>query len=490
LSAPKDYHTELPFVDVFRLSRPWISQKKGAGWGKGPTLALDDHGWVTRLEPGCYAETLLCTIPGGHYPGGNYTVRYDGEGKLEFWGAAAVVSSRPGQMLIRVTPAKGGFFLRVTATDPRNHVRNIRVLMPGFADKYRDNPWHPAFLRRWQGVACIRFMDFMLTNNSTVSTWPERPRPEDATFSEKGVPLELMIDLANRLRADAWFCMPHRADDGYVRNFAAMVKERLDPKLKAYVEYSNEVWNGGFKQHRYAAEEGKKLGYSDLPWQAALRYTAHRSVQIFRTWEEEFGGTERLVRVLPSQAANLGVSQQLASFENAYKHADVLAIAPYVGFVPRPKARAVKGQPSAEEAAGWTVDQLLDYLESRALLESINYIYSNKKIADKFGLRLVAYEGGQHLVGTQGAENNEALTRLFHAANTSPRLGRIYRRFFEAWEKGGGDLFCHFNSVEMWSKWGNWGLLQFSDDDPAKSPKFLAVMRWAKSLGQPVNVSK
>src|SRR5947209_861136 len=66
LSAPKDYGTEMPFVDVFRTARPWISQRQGAGWGKGPALSLDEHGWVTRLQPGCWAETLLCTVRGGH----------------------------------------------------------------------------------------------------------------------------------------------------------------------------------------------------------------------------------------------------------------------------------------------------------------------------------------------------------------------------------------------------------------------------------------
>jgi hypothetical protein len=49
-----------------------------------------------------------------------------------------------------------------------------------------------------------------------------------------------------------------------------------------------------------------------------------------------------------------------------------------------------------------------------------------------------------------------------------------------------GDLFCNFSSVGAWSKWGSWGLLQFYDDDPARSPKFMATMRWAKNLGQPV----
>src|SRR5262249_53571079 len=61
LSEAKDYGTELPFVDVFRLSRPWISQRKGADWGKGPPLELDECSWVKRLEPDCWAETLLCT---------------------------------------------------------------------------------------------------------------------------------------------------------------------------------------------------------------------------------------------------------------------------------------------------------------------------------------------------------------------------------------------------------------------------------------------
>ena len=31
-----------------------------------------------------------------------------------------------------------------------------------------------------------------------------------------------------------------------------------------------------------------------------------------------------------------------------------------------------------------------------------------KKVADKYGLKLVAYEGGQHMVGVTGGENNEA----------------------------------------------------------------------------------
>jgi len=484
LAGPADWNTELPFVDVFRLSRRWVSQKKGARWGKGPAIALDEHGWVTRLEPGCWAETPLCTIRGGHYPAGEYTVLYEGEGKLDVWNAAAAVSRESGKIVVKVNPSKGGFHLKLMATTPANYIRNIRVIMPGFLESYRDNPWHPAFLKRWQGVACLRFMDFMKTNNSKISSWAQRPKLDDATFTRKGVPPELMIDLANRLKAAPWFCMPHLADDDYVRSFAKMVKERLDPRLKVYIEYSNEVWNGMFRQSRWAGEQGRKLGFAEKPWEAAWRYTAYRSVQIFRIWEEVFGGTQRLVRVLPSQAANPYVSERIVEFQDAYKHADALAIAPYISC----NVRREGGKVNAATVEKWTVDQALGYMENTALPQSITWIQGSKKVADEYGLKLVAYEGGQHMVGVHGVENNETITRLLHAANAHPRMGEIYRKYYDAWVKEGGDLFCNFSSVDRWSKWGSWGLLQFCDDDPAKSPKFMATMRWARELGQPVNL--
>jgi hypothetical protein len=193
LAGPADWNTELPFVDVFRLSRPWISQRQGQPWGRGPELQLDEHGWVKALEPDCWAETPLCTIDGGHYPSGRYTVLYEGQGRLEVVHAAKVAERAPGRLLIDVEAAKGGFFLQLRETDPADPVRNLRVIVPGFAETYEKDPWHPAFLQRWQGFAVLRFMDFMLTNGSAVKTWADRPALADATCTRKGVPLELML---------------------------------------------------------------------------------------------------------------------------------------------------------------------------------------------------------------------------------------------------------------------------------------------------------
>ena len=136
LAGPTDWNTELPFVDVFRMSRPWISQKKGVAWGKGPELELDEHGWVQRLQPNCWAEAPLYTIRAGHYPRGRYTILFDGEGRIEVWNAATLVSEGPKRMEIDVDPSKGGFFLRLMQTNPQNYVRNIRVIMPGFENEH------------------------------------------------------------------------------------------------------------------------------------------------------------------------------------------------------------------------------------------------------------------------------------------------------------------------------------------------------------------
>ncbi|NOY69179.1 MAG: hypothetical protein GXP53_06755 [Deltaproteobacteria bacterium] len=486
LAGPSDWNTELPFVDVFRMSRPWISQRVGSKWGKGPELSLDAHGWIKKLDPGCRAETLLCNIKGGHYPSGNYTVLYDGKGKISFKRAATIISSKPGRIIIHVNSDKGGFSLLIDETDPQNYIRNIRVIMPGFEDKYRENPFHPDFLTRWHGIACIRFMNWMKTNGSQISKWSDRPTLMDATFSNKGVALEWMIDLCNRLGADPWFCIPHQADDEYVDRFARLVKETLDPGLKVYIEYSNEVWNSRFAQNKYAARAGRNFVTRGGKKEAAARYTAYRSIRIFKIWEGDFKGTSRLVRVLPSQAADPYLSRMILESFDAWKYADALAIAPYISCRIYDKDRG-KGL-SAVQVEKWTVDRILDYMETTSLPTSIDRIRKNKQVAEKYGLRLIAYEGGQHMVGLGRVVKNAKVTQLLHAANAHPQMGKIYQKYLEAWEKEGGGLFCHFSSIGKWTKWGSWGLMQYYDDDPAKSPKFRAVMQWAEHCGQLVRV--
>jgi len=488
LSGPADWNSELPFVDLFRMSRPWVSQSNGAPFGGGPPLNLNQYGWVNRLDPGAWAETLLCTDLLGHSPRGIHQVYYRGNGLLAFSNSAQLIDSSPGHCRINVDPLKGNAIsLQIRQTDPKNPIRDIHVIAPGFEKTWQYAPFHPTFLARWKGFACLRFMDWMLTNGSDVKTWADRPTVNDATTSARGVPLETMIALCNQLRINPWFCMPHLADDNYVQQFAHLVRRTLSPSLKIYLEYSNELWNGSFPQSKYVGDQGVALGFgtADKPWEAGWRYTAYRSVQIFKIWENVFGGTGRLVRVLGSQSVNPYISDQILSFQNAWKNADALAIAPYLGF------NVGQGDYAtiANDIAGGDVNHLLDVFDSSAFPLAVQSMQKSKVVADKYGLKMVAYESGQHMLASTGdATLDGRISDLMNAANRHPRMGDIYKRYYDAWSAAGGDMMGVFASVAKWSIHGYWGLGEWYDQHASAIPKYEQTLQWAKQAGQNVSV--
>ncbi len=487
LNGVKDWNSEIPFADVFKQSRQWISQAQGAGWGKGPKLELDEQGYVTRLEDGAFVETPVLNFDGGSgaaIPDGRYTVLYDGRGELSFNGFE-VVQDQPGKMVIRPqSSSTSKLWLKLTQTDPDDHVRNIRIYLPGIEvpEDESKTMFRPGFLELWDEATALRFMDWQETNNSEQSAWSDRPKPDDASYTQHGVPVEVMIELSNELQADPWFCMPHLADDDYIRNFAQTVKDQLNDDLNVYIEYSNEVWNGQFAQQKYAGNKGLELGIGDKHWDAAWKFTAKRSVEMFEIWADVFGGTERLVRVLPSQSANPYVAKQVLGFNDAYRHADALAIAPYFGMNLPGGDHAKEGQQSADEVAQWSVDRVLEHVQTVAVSGAIEDIKENKQIADDHGLALIAYEAGQHLVGIRGGENNKKLTALLHEVNASEGMGEAYTTYLNGWEDAGGGLIAMFASTGRWSKWGSWGLMEHYAQDPMAMPKFRATLQWAESL--------
>jgi hypothetical protein len=294
-----------------------------------------------------------------------------------------------------------------------------------------------------------------------------------------------MIELCNRQKIDPWFCLPHLADDEFVRSFAQMVKERLDPSRKIYIEYSNEVWNWQFKQTHYASERGIALGLApkDKGAQAAWYFTAQRSLEIFKIWEAVFGGHDRFIRVLPSQAGNTAVSEGVLGFRDAAKHADALAIAPYMSYsIGRGKTADLGAQ-----MKDWTVDQMLDHFEQTAFADSLERMRRGKAIADKYGVKLIAYEGGQHMVAfVKDQTLVKQLSATMHASNRHPRMGDMYRRYYDEWAKIGGDVFAVFSSIGRYSNHGAWGLAEYYDSRPADYPKLDATLRWAKNHGQAV----
>jgi hypothetical protein len=471
LSGVVDWSSEIVFVDAFRAARPWISQEKGKAWGKGPALDLDAKGNLRSLKENQYAETVVWTGFDKRFPSGTFTCFYDGDGDVDFTGDAKVIQRKKGEMKVEVEARHGSCFCRITRTNGKDPVRRIRLILPGHEKTYEKEPFHPDFLKRWKGFRVFRFMDWQRTNGSTLVEWSARATPEHHSQAQAGgVAAEIMIDLCNRLKVDPWFCMPHLASDDFVRQFAARVNKKLDRGRKIYVEYSNECWNGGFAQARYCAERGKKLGLSKNAYEAQLRYYSQRSVEIFRLWEKEFGGRERLVRVLATQSANQWTGGAVLDWKDAHEQADAVAIAPYFGYrFGNPK--------TADKVAAMSADDLVAEL-AKDVEASKKVLAGYAELARKRKLTLMAYEGGQHLAGYQGAENNDKLTKLFQEANRHPKMKDLYLADLKNWREAGGGLFCVFSSMGNYSKWGSWGVLEHTGQDADKAPKYQALREY------------
>ena len=493
LGEVRYYTPSWPFINLFKMANEWISGS-GYTWNDHQPLDLDEHGWVRSLQPGQIARTLILrTEP--VYPGGQYHVLYDGEGTIlyDFAATKNEAASVPGHDIIDVVPSVSGIAIYITETNPGNYIRNIRVTMPGgvsasdptvfiedpssvepdsvveFWKCSRNQIFHPHFLERLRQYRTIRFMDWMHTNFSPVETWADRAEPADARYSSKaGVPVEVMCALANQLNAEPWFCIPHMADDDFVARFATIVRDQLNPSLKAHIEYSNEVWNGGFSQSAYCRDMGLALGLDTGDSKARVYYYSQRSVEIFQIFEQVFGGTERFVRVMGSQAANAGVSENALKFNDAYLYTDALAVAPYFG--------GYLGSAATQDAVcAMSLDEFMNELATVALPQAINWMSNQAIIAARYGVNLIAYEGGQHLVGGGTARDNADLNALLDTANRDPRMADIYTDYLTAWTQITDGVFVHFTQCSAYSKYGRWGTFEYLNQPIDEAPKYAAI---------------
>lgn len=107
----------------------------------------------------------------------------------------------------------------------------IRIIMPGFEQTYAQLPFHPYYLKNIEHYSVLRFMGWQNINNNDLEiNWVDRTSPGNAT--QTNAALESMIALSNQIGASPWFCIPHKATDDYVLQFAKLVKATLRPDVK------------------------------------------------------------------------------------------------------------------------------------------------------------------------------------------------------------------------------------------------------------------
>lgn len=514
LAGIADWSTQFPFLDSFKSSRKWFTQcvggdpgcNAGGEWDTGEfsSINFDNNGWIKSLPKPADAPkftkvtTLLHNdITGGRYPGGKYVVLYDGEGTIQYSFDAKkdVTASRLGRDIINVTPTKGGIALSLTSTDPKgtgNYIRNIRVVKLENESTFATQVFNPTFINKISKFRTLRFMDWIKTNNSTQKNWSDRPTPTSASFALKGVPVETMVQLSNRVKADAWITIPHQATDDYITKFAQQVKTNLDPSLKVYVEYSNEVWNWQFQQAQYAqAQAQAKWGTTGSA--AWMQWYGMRSAQTCNIWKNVFSTQQgRVVCVMATQTVNPWLGTMMLECPlwvaqgNKPCHQygiNSLAVTGYFGgsfgsskntatiesWLKEPDGGFSKGLTQLEKGG-----LLPDSKDS--LVDLSKHFVTNAQLAQRKGLSLIMYEGGTHTVGHGGVENNVNLTNYFNALNRRPEMYNIYQKLLTNWKNSGGTLFMQFVDASRYDKWGSWGALEHIDQ--TGSPKYNSLMNY------------
>ncbi|MGF1494539.1 MAG: cellulose-binding protein [Microcoleaceae cyanobacterium] len=486
LAGIASYSPQFPFTDYFKSSRDWRIS------GDENQVEYDDNGWITSLGDGTIATT---SFPNNNL-GETFVVLYEGEGEIKYAGGAQQnqSASQPGRDVINIKPGQRPT-LTITSTDPNdngNYLQDIRIV-PQDDEAVSDSQiFNPDFVESLDGNQVLRFMDWMATNNSDISEWSDRPQVDDMNYSGEGVPVEIMVELANQTGIDPWFTIPHLATDEYVENFAEYVEEHLDPNLEVYVEFSNEVWNNSFRQTRYAREQGAQEFPGASSNEAARSWFTQRTMDVIQTWEETFDNdSERVIGVLGAKAANDGLTDTdldyIESTGLSYEEAgiDAVAIAPYFN-LPLSEPENVQAiEAWVQQGQDFALDQLFqeitvggalpDGYSEGSIQKSAERITDFVELAEETGLDLIAYEGGQHIAPRHnGMHKNEAIADLFNAANRDPRMGEAYGQYFDMWaELSDEGLFAHFTDVSRYSEYGSCGSRESLYQE--SSPKFDAL---------------
>ena len=478
-----------------------------------------------------------------------------------------------------------GLRLQITDTDSNDPIRNIRIVMPGsacrpdsnadiwltaegdcegkettpFAEILADDRnamlFNPDYLRELKPYKTIRMMNLIKASPRSPAcpidnqddykaclymplTWDMRAKMDDAVWGGssrtstaerygRGVPIEVLIALANTLDIDPWFTIPHSATDDYITEFASLVKATLSPNLKPYIEYSNETWNDFFWATKYVREKGQdeRLGLlknekvigcppeeACNPYWAGALYTAKRSKELFILWESIWELDRSFVRVLAGYTPNIDLTINMLNYDNMADYVDVFAVAPYfaacrdrIGYsgTDCPDHSLVPQSINELASSGVDQDSMVDALftmvnnsgDRYGLDATIGHIAAQVEIVSAFDVHLYAYEGGQHLVVNWDGFSKDEIT-LTEAekidlrdavaqANSDPRMKDLYIRLLNGWKEAGGELFTLYTMPQGFHRWGNFGIKDGLNATREESPKYDGAMTFQEQQIEP-----
>lgn len=513
LSGIADYDPGFPFRNLMWGARPWLTTDRDCcgPWDTGQIthFEFDAEGYPLESPirvPGTAAWQVPFTVLPNVCRPGRYVLLHEGTGDFAGILGTKVLSAKPGRVLLDMTQdstiVEGITIIRSLRGD---HVRNIRILSIDHekAD-LAANPFLPEFLDFCRPFHCLRFMDWAVTNGSLETEWAGRKHPAfytmvgisgdpDGTWSPPpsafdhrfagGVAIEVMLQLANSLGVAPWLCIPHRASDEYIAEYARLVRATLDPRLPVYLEYSNELWNWGFIQSQWMlrstlagdlVEANGVQAWDDKGKRAGTAFPERIGALVrraFAIWEREWTGRDRgrLMRVCAVQHAYIDAARRTAEWCARNGGADLLAPAGYFGPA---EAEYVEWARKGEKL---TDVDVIDDMRRVLKRDTTPWTHAQAALAHELGLGYAVYEGGQHLqpLNQEDLPYNSGLA----AAQVNPGMYDLYVEDLRLHRDIGCQLFCAYSSVSrQGTRYGSWGVKGTYLQPLQQAPKLRALL--------------
>lgn len=429
---------------------------------------LDANGWPTQdcgIMFVAWVEDPLHRPPTETYPSfiGTYSLSFDGKADV-----LAYVQGSVKNLVYDAASNKTTADVVITAADGQlsllfkkvvGGVRNLKLLRPGY--KGSTQIFTNEFLAAIKSFACLRCMDMLKTNDTTVTSWFDRTTVTNPTQNTEnpgvspkqwgGVAWEYLIELANVSGKDLWINIPYGADSNYWTQLATLLKATLKPGIHVYVEYGNELWNTGFNATAANQVQAVKDANSTNPglkWNGqanqyywGYRRAGYQTYLISKAFSAVYGSAwQSTIRmVLPNQ------------FANPYITEDVLAYLAANAAAPATFLYAIGGAPYYGSGAGVynNVADIMAELQAgqKSIIASMagpaynggdaTYVTTFKALADYYGLQVVAYEFGPQM-------SDQTAAALDEQASNDPGQGPLITTIVNAMKSAGYALACYY----------------------------------------------
>jgi Ca2+-binding RTX toxin-like protein len=507
VSGANYYSGESPFLDRWKTAAMWIV--KGAdGSNLSLPVATDTHGWPLGVPAGASELTTVVELdPKDLATSDRYVLTYSGSANFRITNAT-IVSQEAGKLVLDL---KGGdsISLSIKSIDAANPIHDIHLVREDQVDAFNNGEiFNPAFLDKVSDWGLVRFMDWQHTNGSTIEHFDQLATQDSANWSQSngqgGVPLSVMIALCNQAGTDMWYSIPAEADDDFVKQAMTYIKDNLDPSLKVHLEYSNEVWNWGFAQSKYALAMGDKMWGVDAngdgridPGDARehvadgwLQFYGYRSAQVADIANQIFGteGADRLETVISTQTATEGREASIikgiakANLGSVGDLFDDFAITGYIG-ITLDETQILSWARSGDAGMAAAFDSLgLNDPTTGSIAKVIKDYEYYANVAAKYGLSLDVYESGAHFVASQySTESQSEISNFFAKLIRDPRMAELYTMSIDAFKGVGGDVITAYTAVREPGKYGYWGLLDSIYDE--RSERYMSYINGVATAG-------